>query len=94
VIFITYEPRTSFDPYSIRDACAEEDIAVEKFQVVAKGQILTEGSEHYFIAGEDRFQLIALPEEQAEGTLEVVGTVDDREKPYKMKIVESKPVEL
>ena len=99
VVFVAYEPNTHFDSAILRDAAIEADAAFLLIQIAARGKIIEEGSEHFLLAGEDRFVLIEPPEspkpipEVSDRELLVVGNVDDSVTPYRLRIVQSTPMD-
>ena len=99
VAFVTYKPKTHFDPALLRTAAEKAETAFRLIQIVVRGRIVEEGSKHYLVAGDDRFLLI---EPQASGpplpaasntALMVIASVDDSADPVKLKVVQSKPAE-
>ena len=91
---ITYKPGTQFDPWAIRDALERTDVDVLQFQISARGVVSEQGGKKFFLAGKDKFELMASPESAkiVKGTpLLIEGIVDDRFDPMQLKILVSKP---
>ncbi|HWP84488.1 MAG TPA: hypothetical protein VNN17_04825 [Terriglobia bacterium] len=88
-----------FEPRVLREAAERIDATLLLIQVIARGRIVEEASKHYFLAGENRFELIEPPAnapplpEASQGEISVIGSVDDSVEPMRLKIVQSKPVE-
>ena len=99
IVFITYKPKTHFEPAILRDAAEEAGAAFLLIQIMARGRVMEEGEKHFFIAGEDRFVLIEPPPSApplpaaSDKELSVIASVDDSADPVRLKIVQSKPVE-
>lgn len=100
VVFVTYKPNTHFDPAVLRKAAEEADAAFPLIQIVARGRAVDEAEKHFFVAGEDRFELIepppgaSVPRPAASDTLlSVIGSIDDSAEQVKLRIVQSKPAE-
>ena len=99
VAFVSYRPNTHFEPALLRSAAEEAGAAFLLIQIVARGRVIEEGDECFFLAGEDRFLLIKPPAEApplpaaSDTVLSVIANVDDSADPIKLKIVQSKPAE-
>ena len=92
IVQVTYNPGASFQPQGIRGAVAQVDADVVELQITARGRIEVQGSSRFFVAGKDRFLLTNSDSIPAGAALSITGTVDDSQKPYKLKIVQSKPL--
>jgi len=92
LVEITYKPDSSLQPQGLREAVAQVGARVAQLQIVARGRVEADGSKRYFVAGKDRFLLadsVSIPEGKP---VSITGTVDDSVTPFKLKIVESRPV--
>ena len=95
-VFVIYEPGTPFDPKVLRDAAEEADTFFPLMQIVARGHVVEEGEQHFFIAGEDRFLVIepgpsSQPLPAPDKTVAVVASLDDSVDPSRIKIVQTLP---
>jgi len=91
IIEVTYKPNASFQPAGIREAVAKVAAKIVQLQIVARGRLEADGSNHYFVAGKDRFLLTGVTLPPADKSVSITGTVDDSAKPFKLKIVGSSP---
>ena len=81
-----------FSPAVFRDAVAGTGIEVLTFQVDACGVVEETESQHWFVAGENRFSLED-PKKVPEGELLCVsGRLDDRVTPYRLTLTAIHPV--
>ena len=90
---VTLKPGSSFDPRGIRDAVAQAEVSILRFYVEARGRVEQKGDERYFVAGKDRFLLVASPEVPVGEPIWVNALVDDTTVPLQMKVNEHKPLE-
>src|SRR5215470_9553339 len=74
---VTYKPGASFKPSQIRAAVGKADVKVLRFQISARGQVLEQAGKRFFVAGRDRFLLVASPQISSEKPISIEGTVDD-----------------
>ena len=96
VVFVQFKPNTHFEPKVLRDAAKAADTIFPIIQIVARGHVVEEGAQHFFLAGEDRFLLIepppsAQPLPAADETVSVVASLDDSVDPARIKIVQTLP---
>ena len=80
-----------FSPAVFREAVAGTGIEVLAFQVDACGVVEVTESQHWFVAGENRFALND-PKEPAGELLCVSGRLDDRVNPYRLALTAVHPV--
>lgn len=88
---ITYKPGAHFEPAEIRDAVAQAGVDVVRLQIFARGRVLAEGGRHIFIAGKDKFLLVASSKTPSQ-MVSIEGTVDDSGEPLRLKILAFKPL--
>lgn len=98
VVFVQFKPNTHFEAKVLRDAAKAADTIFPIVQIVARGHVVEEGDQHFFLAGEDRFLLIEpgpsnAPLPAVDETVEVVGSLDDSVEPNRLKIVQTLPPE-
>jgi hypothetical protein len=99
VVYVSYQPNTHFDAAILRQAADQADAQFLLIQIMARGHVIEEGTQHFLVAGEDRFLLIEPPAtasplpEPSETELSVVASVDDSATPIRVKLVQSKPAQ-
>ena len=86
-VLIIYKPGTSFQPWDIRDALARTDVAVAQFQISARGRLQEAGGKSFFVAGNDKFLLVAPPKIPSDSPVSIEGIVNDRTDPMELKIL-------
>ena len=89
---VTLKPGSSFDPRGIRDAVAQADVSILRFYVEARGRVEQKGDERYFVAGKDRFLLVASPDVPVGEPIWVNALVDDTANPLQVRVNEHKPL--
>jgi hypothetical protein len=81
----------------LRAAAAVVEARFLVVQVVARGRVIEAGTEHFFVAGNDRFLLIEPPAASSplppasDTVLTVIATVDDSGNPIKLKLLQFQP---
>jgi hypothetical protein len=90
---VTYKSGARFQPWDIRDAVARAEVEVVRFRITARGRVHEEGGKRFFVAGKDKFLLVASPQISSEKPISIDGTVDDSSEPLKLKVVQFKPVD-
>ena len=88
---VTYKSGASFQPWDIRDAVAKAEVEVLRFRITARGRIHEEAGKRFFVAGKDKFLLVASPKILSEGSISIEGTVDDSAEPLQLKVLQFKP---
>jgi hypothetical protein len=88
---VTYKPGASFQPREIRDAVAEAEVEVVRFRISARGRVDEEKGERFFVAGKEKFLLVADSKVPFEGPVSIEGIVDDSAAPLRLKVLQSKP---
>jgi hypothetical protein len=89
---VTYKSGASFQPWEIRDAVAKAEVEVVRFRVSARGRVHEEGGKRFFVAGKDKFLLVASPKIPSESPISIEGTVDDSAEPLQLKVLQFKPL--
>ena len=89
---VTYKLGARFQPWDIRDAVARAEVEVVRFRITARGRVHEEGGKRFFVAGKDKFLLVASPKIFTEGLISLEGTVDDSAEPLQLKILQFKSV--
>jgi hypothetical protein len=87
---VTYKSGASFQPSDIRDAVGRAGVEVVRFRIAARGRIQEEGGKQFFVAGKDRFLLVASPDMPFKGSVSIEGTVDDSARPLQLKVSQFK----
>ena len=88
---VTLKPGASFPPAEIREAVAQSHVKVLRFHIDAKGQVETQGSQQFFVAGKNRFLVKNGANLPTGVPLSIQGTVNDAADPPELEITESKP---
>jgi hypothetical protein len=95
VVFVVFKPDYHFEPKVLRDAAKAADTIFPIIQIVARGHVVEEGEQHYFLAGKDRFLLIEPPPDKplpaVDEDVSVVASLDDSVDPMRIKIVQTLP---
>lgn len=89
---VTLKPGSRFDPRGIRDAVAQAGVSILRFHLEARGQVEQKGDERYFVAGKDRFLLVASPDVPVGEPIWVNALVDDATNPLQVRVNEHKPL--
>ena len=89
---VTYKPGASFQPWDIRDAVGKAEVEVVRFRISARGRVHEEAGKRFFVAGKEKFLLVASPEIPSAGPVSIEGTVDDSAEPLQLKVLQFKPV--
>ena len=87
---ITYRPGAKFQPWDIRDAVAKAEVEVLRFQIAARGRVFEDGGKRFFVAGKDKFLLVASPKIPSAEAVLIEGTVDDSSQPLQLKVLQFK----
>ena len=87
---VTYKSGASFQPSEIRDAVAKADVEVVRFRITARGRVHEEGGKRFFVAGKDKFLLVASPKIPSAESISIEGTVDDSAQPLQLKVLQFK----
>ena len=87
---VTYKSGASFQPWDIREAVAKADVEVVRFRITARGRVHEEAGKRFFVAGKDKFLLVASPKIPSESSISIEGTVDDSAEPLRLQILQFK----
>jgi len=88
---VTLKRGSAFHPSDIRAAVGKAGVKVVRFRIDARGRVQEEDGKRYFLAGDDKFLVVA-PAKIPDGPLAIEGTVDDTAAPWQLKILKSKPL--
>ena len=94
-ILVSYKPNAVFRPGELRDALKKTDVGVLQFQVTARGRVLEQGSQRFFVAGRDRFLLAAAadaPKPPSGSPVVVEAMLNDLADPMELKVMTVKPI--
>lgn len=94
-IVVSYKPGASFHPRDIREVLNPVGVGVLQFQISARGRIQEQGGKRFFVAGKDKFVLVAganAPKIPPGIPVLIEGIVNDRPDPMELKIVTFKPL--
>jgi hypothetical protein len=95
-VMITYKPGASFQPADIRSALKKTEVGVEQFQIGARGRIQEQGGKQFFLAGKDRFLLVAAPNSPTVPvgkSVSIEGIVNDTPNPMELKVMTVKTLQ-
>jgi hypothetical protein len=94
-IMVSYKPGAPFHPRDIREVLKPLAVGVLQFQITARGRIQEQGAKRFFVAGKDKFVLVAdanaLKIPPGIPVL-IEGIVNDRPDPMELKIMTFKPL--
>jgi len=94
-ILISYKPGAVFQPKDLRDALQKTDVGVLQFQISARGRVQERGGNRFFVAGRDRFALVADPngpQIPSDTTVLIEATLNDQTSPMELKLMTVKPI--
>src|SRR5581483_9445501 len=58
-VMVSYKPNSSFQPKELRDVLKKTEVGVTQLQISAKGKVQEQSGKKFFVAGKDKFVLIA-----------------------------------
>ena len=94
-ILVSYKPGAAFQPKDIRDVLKRTDVGVLQFQITARGRVLEQGGQRFFVAGRDRF-LLAAAGDAAQLPLGspvlIEAMLNDLVDPMELKVMTVKPI--
>ena len=94
-ILISYKPGAVFQPKDLRDALQKTDVGVLQFQISARGRVQERGGNRFFVAGKDRFALVADPtgpKIPSDTAVLIEATLNDQTNPMELKVMTVKPI--
>jgi len=94
-ILVSYKPNALFQPRDLRDALKKTDVGVLQFQITARGRVLEQGSQRFFVAGRDRFLLAAAadaPPLPLGSPVLIEAMLNDLVDPMELKVMTVKPI--
>jgi hypothetical protein len=94
-ILISYKPTATFQPKDIRDVLKRTDVGVLQFQITARGRVLEQGTQRFFVAGRDRFLLAAsadAPHLPPGSPVIIEAMLNDLVDPMELKVMTVKPM--
>jgi|SRR5919108_2485105 hypothetical protein len=89
---LTYKPGSTFQPWDIRDAVAKAEVEVVQFRISARGRVQEERGKLFFVAGKEKFLLVASSKIPSAGPVSVEGAVDDSAEPLQLKVLKFNPL--
>ena len=90
VVMVAYKPGATFHPSDIRDVLKKTEVGVLQFQISARGRVQEQGGKRVFVAGKDRFLLVASPtspQVPAGSSISVEGIINDKPTLMELKIL-------
>ena len=94
-ILVSYRTGAAFHPKEIRDVLKRTDVGVLQFQITARGRVLEQGSQRFFVAGRDRFLLAAAadaPRPPPGSPVRIEAMLNDLVDPMELKVMTVKPI--
>ena len=94
-ILVSYKAGAAFQPKEIRDVLKRTDVGVLQFQITARGRVLEQGSQRFFVAGRDRFLLAAAadaPQPPRGSPVLIEAMLNDLVDPMELKVMTVKPI--
>jgi len=94
-VLVSYRPGAPFQPKDIRDVLKRTDVGVLQFQITARGRVLEQGSQRFFVAGRDRFRLAAAgdaPQLPLGSPVLIEAMLNDLVDPMELKVMTVKPI--
>ena len=89
-VMVSYKPGATFRPSDLRDVLKKTEVGVVQFQISARGRVQEQGGKRIFVAGKDKFILVASPTSPkipADSPLSVEGIVNDKPAPMELEIL-------
>ena len=89
-VMVTYKPGASFQPSDIRAALKKTEVGAVQFQIGAQGRVQEQTGKQFFIAGNDRFLLVAGPNSPkipVGRKVSIEGIVNDQTKPMELRVM-------
>ena len=94
-ILVSYKPDAVFQPKDIRDVLKRTDVGVLQFQITARGRVLEQSGQRFFVAGRDRFLLAAAgdaPKPPLGAPVLIEAMLNDLVDPMALKVMTVKPI--
>ena len=94
-ILVSYKTGAAFQPKEIRDVLKRTDVGVLQFQITARGRVLEQGDQRFFVAGRDRFLLAAdadAPQPPPGSPVRIEAMLNDLADPMELKVMTVNPI--
>ncbi len=94
-IMVSYKAGAAFQPKDIREALKKTDVGVTQFQISARGRLQEQAGKRFFVAGKEKFVLVAAPNAPQippDTPVSIEATVNDRVDPMELKIMTFKRI--
>lgn len=94
-VLVIYKPGTAFQPWDIRDALEKTEVGVVQIQISAHGHVQEQGAKKFFVAGKDKFLLVASPASPKippDAQVSIEGIVNDQSDPMQLRVLTVKPL--
>ncbi len=88
-VVVFYKPEARFRPDELQEALGKTGVKVTQFRISARGQVLEEGGNKVFLAGNDKFTLSRSPHVPPVGPASVEATVDVKAHPMQLDVITS-----
>lgn len=88
-VVVFYKPDARFRPDQLQQALGKTGVKVTEFRISARGQVLEEGGQKVFLAGNDKFMLLRSPHIPSVGPASLEATVDVETHPMRLDVISS-----
>jgi len=95
VVIVTYKAGTAFQPWDIRDVLEKTEVGVVQIQISAHGHLQEQGAKKFFVAGKDKFLLVASPTSPKippDTQVSIEGIVNDHTDPMQLRVLTVNPL--
>jgi hypothetical protein len=95
-VMVSYKPGSSFQPKDLRDILKKTEVGVTQLQISARGRVQDQAGKRFFVAGKDKFVLIAgsnTTQIPPNASVDIEAIVNDRVDPMELRVMTFKPAE-
>jgi|SRR5579862_8785937 len=93
-VMVSYKAGSTFQPKDLRDVLKKTEVGVSQLQISAKGRVQDQSGKRFFIAGKDKFVLIAgsnSAQIPLNAAVSIEAIVNDRVDPMELRVMTFKP---
>ena len=93
-VMVSYKPNSSFQPKDLRDVLKKTEVGVTQLQISARGRVQEQAGKKFFVAGKDKFVLIAgsnTTQIPSNAPVSIEAIVNDRVDPMELRVMTFKP---
>lgn len=88
-VVVFYKPEARFRPDELQQALGKTGVKVTQFRISARGQVMDEGGQKVFWAGNDKFIFSRSPHMPPVGPASLEATVDVKAHPMQLEVISS-----